>query len=328
MLIRRKLRPTPSSLDRRQSNSDICPPEWLPNRPTGPIPTGSAGFNPGIPILPPPVSEAVSEALQGAPSSMSEGGAVSEAVRGGPSSNCEGGSSPSAVSEAVTGAPSSASEGGSSPTAVSEAVEGAPSSVFEGGAVRPRPRSSPTPDSEASDSPSSASERASSPAPARPKRRLSAASKALRSIPSPAVEPNSSKSDPDFHRRRCAICNHEDRADIEAAFLNWHPFAAIVWDYKLPSRSAVYRHAEVMNLPEQRRQNMYKALDLIIEHAGSAKTSATDVMRAIELTQRMRGENVAPLYRYEITYIGQKPAEKGEEKVNRDTSQLTPPITH
>ena len=73
---------------------------------------------------------------------------------------------------------------------------------------------------------------------------------------------------------------------------------------------------------------MRSALDLIIEQAGIANVSAADIIRAVELSLRMSGVNVAPLNRYEITYIGQKPGQKGEEKVNRDTQQLTSTITH
>ena len=158
----------------------------------------------------------------------------------------------------------------------------------------------------------------------RPKPAASAASEALGRAQSSVP----TKPDPDFHRRRCVVCNHEDRADIEAAFLSWQPIDRIVKDYNLNDRCTIYRHANATDLFEQRRQHMRRALDLIIEQAGSVKVSAADVIRAVELSLRIDGKDVAPLNRYEITYIGEKPGKKGEEKANRDTSQLTPPLTH
>jgi hypothetical protein len=144
----------------------------------------------------------------------------------------------------------------------------------------------------------------------------------------PAAASEPTKPDPDFHRRRCVVCNHEDRAEIDAAFLGWQSADRIVEDYNLPSRSALYRHANATNLLEQRRQHMRSALDLIIEQVGNVKVSAADVIRAIELSLRIDGKHVAPVIHYEITHIGEKPGKKGEEKVNRDTQQLTSTVTH
>jgi hypothetical protein len=291
MTIRRKPYSTPSWLDRPHSNANLCPPEWLPNRATGPIPTGSAGSNPSVPILLPPASPSgASEVSAGAPSSVFEGGAVSDTAQTQPTPDS------AATTESLPVDASRAPGQPAAPTpaksphrksstkraaAVSEAAEGSPSSVSEGGAVRPR---------------------------------------------SSAIPPT--KPDPDFHRRRCTICNHQDRADIEAAFLNWQPIDRIVKNYNLADRTTVYRHANAFNLNEQRREHMQSALDLIIEDAGIVQTRAQDVIRAIELSVRMRGANVSPLYRYEIKYIGQKEPQDGEEKVNRNTPELTPPLTH
>jgi hypothetical protein len=105
-----------------------------------------------------------------------------------------------------------------------------------------------------------------------------------------------------YHSGKCTICNHPDRAEIEAAFLNWEPADRIVADFKLPARSSLYRHANAADLLNQRRNNLRAALDHIIEQAATARATASDVLNAIELSYRLSGTNVAPLRRYEVTY--------------------------
>ncbi|MGA8074729.1 MAG: hypothetical protein WB995_14730, partial [Candidatus Acidiferrales bacterium] len=69
---------------------------------------------------------------------------------------------------------------------------------------------------------------------------------------------------------------------------------------KFPSRTSLYRHAEALNL--NRHNNLQSALDHIIESAATVTVTGSDVLRAIELSLRIAGVNVAPLMRYEVTY--------------------------
>lgn len=106
-----------------------------------------------------------------------------------------------------------------------------------------------------------------------------------------------------FHSGKCSVCNHPDRAEIEAAFLNWEPAQRIVEDFNLPARSTIYRHAKAADLLNQRRDNLGAALDHIIERAAHVPATASGVLGAIELSCRLRGANIAPLKRYETTHI-------------------------
>jgi hypothetical protein len=106
-----------------------------------------------------------------------------------------------------------------------------------------------------------------------------------------------------FHSGKCSICNHPDRAEIEAAFLNWEPADRIVADFKLPARSTLYRHAKAADLINQRRKNLLAALDHIIDQAGRVPATASSVISAIELSCRLSSGNIAPLKRYETTHI-------------------------
>ena len=90
----------------------------------------------------------------------------------------------------------------------------------------------------------------------------------------------------DRHSRKCTICNHPDREDIDTAFLHWAPTEHIVRDFDLPSLSALYRHAHARGLWNLRRSHIRHALDRIIEHAGECRPSGNAVIRAIEISCR------------------------------------------
>ena len=117
-----------------------------------------------------------------------------------------------------------------------------------------------------------------------------------------SVHPPVSGLQNNYHTGKCTICNHPDRPEIEAAFLNWEPADRIVADFKLPARSSLYRHAKAADLLNQRRKNLLAALDHIIEQAGRVPATGSSVIRAIELSCRLGSGNIAPLRRYEVTH--------------------------
>jgi len=82
------------------------------------------------------------------------------------------------------------------------------------------------------------------------------------------------------HERLCTICDHEDREDIEADFLNWLPAERIASHYDLDYQ-AVYRHARATGLFTEREHNLRGALGLIVERASTARITGGTVLRAI-----------------------------------------------
>ena len=88
-------------------------------------------------------------------------------------------------------------------------------------------------------------------------------------------------SNPERHSRKCAICHHPDRADIEEDFLSWRNAELTQKDHKLPNYRTIYRHARTHGLYERRRQNLRFAAELLIEHADQARPDANVILRAI-----------------------------------------------
>jgi hypothetical protein len=84
------------------------------------------------------------------------------------------------------------------------------------------------------------------------------------------------------HSKRCKICLHPDREDIERDFVAWHSPAEIAKAYHLGNRSTVYRHAQALNLFPKRQRNVRAALERIIEKAGEVEVTAASVVAAVQ----------------------------------------------
>ena len=83
------------------------------------------------------------------------------------------------------------------------------------------------------------------------------------------------------HQRRCAICTHPDREAIEEAFLQWRSPYHLRSEFKLPSRTSVYRHAQALGLFAKRRRNLRAALENVIEESETIHPSGTELIAAV-----------------------------------------------
>jgi hypothetical protein len=142
------------------------------------------------------------------------------------------------------------------------------------------------------------------------------------------------------HTRKCLVCRHRDREEIESDFLHWHDMGDIVIDYKLPNRRALYRHARATGLYELRMANIRDAASLIAAKAEHCRATASSVLKAIQACSQIDelGRWIEPpkqLIRY--TVIGEPqpanvareaapshdaPAPQPTEISNRHTMQL------
>jgi hypothetical protein len=78
------------------------------------------------------------------------------------------------------------------------------------------------------------------------------------------------------------VCHHEQREEIEGAFVGWRSPAAIAEEYALADRASVYRHAHALGLFDKRRRNIRAALERIIEKAGEVDVTASAVVAAVQ----------------------------------------------
>lgn len=103
----------------------------------------------------------------------------------------------------------------------------------------------------------------------------------MRKRPTEVTQPSEINEDRlERHRRKCQICDHPLREEIEEEFVNWHPVYRLAKNYDLADYRSVYRHATATGLIQTRRDNMRWALDSILEQA-PGHVNADSVIRAI-----------------------------------------------
>jgi hypothetical protein len=90
-----------------------------------------------------------------------------------------------------------------------------------------------------------------------------------------------------YHERNCTICRHPDRDAIEEAFLQWRNVSNVRLEFKLPSRTSLYRHAHALGLFARRGRNLRFALEHIIENAEAITPTAEAVIRAVHAYTRL-----------------------------------------
>ncbi|HVB87941.1 MAG TPA: hypothetical protein VNK23_14875 [Candidatus Dormibacteraeota bacterium] len=102
-----------------------------------------------------------------------------------------------------------------------------------------------------------------------------------------------------YHSRKCSVCRHPKREEIEQALLDWDCISSITTEYKLPGRAALYRHAYAVGLFAHRNRGLRGALARIISKASVVEPDAMTIVRAVELYARLNddGQLIAPASR-------------------------------
>ncbi len=83
------------------------------------------------------------------------------------------------------------------------------------------------------------------------------------------------------HARKCGVCRHPNRKEIEQDFLCWQSPDVIAKAHGIADHSSVYRHAHAVGLFERRNQTLRLALGPIIERAMTVRVTADAVIRAV-----------------------------------------------
>lgn len=115
--------------------------------------------------------------------------------------------------------------------------------------------------------------------------------------PKPLHDPHSDPQ-PDFgrHRRKCRVCTHPDRDEIEQEFLRWKSSAAIAQAYGLPDHSSVCRHARATGLYDQRRRTVRYVLEPVLEQSEMVAMQMTvgTLITAVAAYAKINDDGVRP----------------------------------
>jgi hypothetical protein len=99
----------------------------------------------------------------------------------------------------------------------------------------------------------------------------------------------------DRHSRKCRICSHPRREDIEQDFLRWLSPHRIAAQYGLADHSTVYRHVHATGLFKRRSDSIHLALDSIIEQGNSVvNVNAHSILQAVKFSAILDGKWVEP----------------------------------
>jgi hypothetical protein len=123
--------------------------------------------------------------------------------------------------------------------------------------------------------------------------------------PKPQHDPGSDPQ-PDFgrHRRKCRVCKHPDREEIEQEFLRWKSSAAIAEAYGLPDHSSVCRHARAVGLYHQRRRTIQYALEPVLEQSETVAMQMTvgTLISAVAAYAKINDDGVRPRKPPDVVY--------------------------
>ena len=84
----------------------------------------------------------------------------------------------------------------------------------------------------------------------------------------------------DRHGRKCKICSHPEREDMEQEYRDWRSPYEIAQDYKVLPR-ALYRHFEAMGLTAKRGAGVRMVLERIIERGAETPVTGDQILRAV-----------------------------------------------
>lgn len=97
--------------------------------------------------------------------------------------------------------------------------------------------------------------------------------------------------DPERHARKCTICHHERREEIDEKYLDWSPIGDICSEFNIEERN-LYRHVQALGLDEKKRQNSARYLQRIMERVPLDQINASDAIAAARLLLQMEGKLV------------------------------------
>ena len=99
---------------------------------------------------------------------------------------------------------------------------------------------------------------------------------------------------PAYHRIKCKVCSHPDRAAIDEAFLRWQSPEKLARQYGIADHSSIYRHVHATGLYARRRRSLASSLEFILQQAVRVVPTALGIVRAVELYSQLddHGEHI------------------------------------
>jgi hypothetical protein len=155
-------------------------------------------------------------------------------------------------------------------------------------------------------------------------RRKKPAKKPLHTL-APRV-PRRELTDRERHERKCFVCRHPHRAEIDDDILHRCNPRNITCKYNLSDYRCIYRHAHATGLMDRRRTHMRDSLEHVMERAESVKPSVDAVIRAVRACGRLnaKGEWVDPPK--QVVYSTDSPRRAVSARLTLESSENLPQL--
>jgi hypothetical protein len=83
------------------------------------------------------------------------------------------------------------------------------------------------------------------------------------------------------HARKCSICRHPERQQIDESFLHWRSPQTIMHCFGIKTETTIYHHAHAFNLFALRNRNLQSALCNIIEDIDTRDFTGREILDAV-----------------------------------------------
>jgi hypothetical protein len=98
--------------------------------------------------------------------------------------------------------------------------------------------------------------------------------------------------DPERHRRKCKICHHPNRDEIECDYLHWRTSRDIARSFGITDHTVIFRHAWATGLYYQRQRIIAYAVHPLLEQSEDIFIKATPsaIISAVETYSKINDE--------------------------------------
>jgi hypothetical protein len=98
--------------------------------------------------------------------------------------------------------------------------------------------------------------------------------------------------DPDRHRRKCKICRHPNRDEIERDYLQWRTSRDIARSFGITDHTVIFRHAWATGLYQQRQRIIAYALHPLLEQSEDVfiKATPSSIISAVQTYSQINNE--------------------------------------
>ena len=110
------------------------------------------------------------------------------------------------------------------------------------------------------------------------------------------------------HARKCSICKHPYRQEIEESFLHWRSPQTIMHCFDIKTETAIYHHAHAFNFFALRNRNLQSALANVVETIDTCDFSGAEMLHAVRALAHVTedGRWIHPTSKSEFMYSMQR----------------------